>query len=291
MDVNTDIVEAATDTVTDNFSFIDQWVQDMSGHALTLGVRVFIDIVLLFIGFRIIKVIRRIVHKSMEKAGADKGVIQFVDSLLKITLTAMLLLSIAIGLGLDAATVMTMIGSVGVAFALALQGSLSNCAGGVLILLQKPFSVGDYIVVESNKLEGNIMEIRLFYTRMRTLDNHIVSIPNGTLANSYISNYSATPVRRMTIKVGISYQADIKKAKMVLQGVLDQDVAVLHDHEKAIFVDELGDSAVILGVRCWFKNEDFLSGKARITEECKEKLDENGIEIPFPQMVVHYPEK
>lgn len=291
MDVNTDIVEAATDTVTDNFSFIDQWVQDMSGHALTLGVRVFIDIVLLFIGFRVIKVIRRIVHKSMEKAGADKGVIQFVDSLLKITLTAMLLLSIAIGLGLDAATVMTMIGSVGVAFALALQGSLSNCAGGVLILLQKPFSVGDYIVVESNKLEGNIMEIRLFYSRMRTLDNHIVSIPNGTLANSYISNYSATPVRRMTIKVGISYQADIKKAKMVLQGVLDQDAAVLHDHEKAIFVDELGDSAVILGVRCWFKNEDFLSGKARITEECKEKLDENGIEIPFPQMVVHYPEK
>ncbi|MDE6608404.1 MAG: mechanosensitive ion channel, partial [Lachnospiraceae bacterium] len=191
------------------------------------------------------------------------------------------------GLGVDAASVVAVLGSAGVAIGLAIQGSLANLAGGVLILLMKPFKVGDYIIENTGGNEGTVEEIQLFYTRLVTPENKIVVLPNGNLSNSSLTNVTYAPDRRLDIKVSISYHSDIKMAKEVLLKILEEDAFTLKEKDMLVYVDELADSAVILGVRCWFQNEDYWAGKWRITENVKYAMDENGIEIPYPQMDVH----
>ena len=227
------------------------------------------------------------VKKSLDRAHADVGVIQFLDSFIKIGLYVVLIMFILTGFGVDTASIIAVLGSAGVAIGLAVQGSLSNLAGGVLILLLKPFRVGDYIIEDSNKNEGTVTEIQIFYTKLATPDNRIIVLPNGALANSSLTNVTDTPNRRAEIKVGISYDSDIRKAKEALLALLEKDDKVLQDKEKQVFVDTLSDSAVILGIRCWFLNGDFWEGKWRLTENIKYTLDENGIQIPFPQLDVH----
>jgi len=170
---------------------------------------------------------------------------------------------------------------------LAVQGSLSNLAGGVLILALKPFKVGDYIKESYSGQEGTVTEIQIFYTKLLTPDNQTVILPNGNLANNSLVNITMQEVRRMDVTVGISYHADLLNAKEVLLGILETDEAVLKDRERLVFVSELGSSSVQLGVRCWFRQEDFWKGKWRVTEACKLKLDENGIEIAYDQLDVH----
>ena len=266
---------------------IDKFLQTLPEKALNLGIRVALAVVVLLVGLQIIKLIRRLVEKSLKRTNADKGVSQFLDSLIKIGLTGLLILMIATSFGLDAASVVAMLGSIGVAFALALQGSLANCAGGVLILLLKPFVVGDYIIEGTKGQEGTVTEIQLFYTKLQTVDNMIITLPNGALANNNIVNYSTVSTRRMDVSVGISYETNIKKAKAVLLEVLENDEKVLHDREYKVYVQELADSAVVLGIRCWFQNEDYWDGRARILEMSTLVLDENRIDIPYPQMDVH----
>ena len=156
-----------------------------------------------------------------------------------------------------------------------------------MILLLKPFRVGDYIIEDTNKNEGTVSEIQIFYTKLTTSDNRIIVLPNGALANSSLTNVTDTPNRRAEIMVGISYDSDIRKAKEVLLALLEKEEKVLQNENKQVFVDSLGDSAVILGIRCWFLNEDFWEGKWRLTENIKYTLEENGIQIPFPQLDVH----
>ena len=199
----------------------------------------------------------------------------------------MLVMMLAASFGLDAASVVAVLGSAGVAIGLAVQGSLSNLAGGVLLLALKPFKVGDYIVESYSGKEGTVTEIQIFYTKLLTPDNQTIILPNGNLANNSLVNVTTQQERRMDITVGISYKADLKRAKEVLLGVLTEDEAVLKDKDMLVFVSELGSSSVDLGIRCWFRQEDFWKGKWRVTENCKLKLDENGIEIPYNQLDVH----
>ena len=182
---------------------------------------------------------------------------------------------------------LALIPQAGVAIGLAVQGSLSNLAGGVLILLLKPFKVGDYIVEGSSGKEGTVKEIQIFYTKLLTYDNQTIILPNGNLANNTIVNVTAAECRRCDVMVSVSYSADLKKAKEVLTRMLSADPNIMKDRDHFVFVDALEDSGINLCVRCWFKNEDFWQGKWRITENCKYVLDEAGIEIPFPQMDVH----
>ncbi len=198
-----------------------------------------------------------------------------------------LLFMIASGFGLDATSVVALLGSAGVAIGLAVQGSLSNFAGGVLILLLKPFRVDDYIKMDNDGHEGTVKEIQLFYTKLATPDNHVVIIPNGSLANSSILNMSTLGERRMDITVGISYDADIRTAREVILKVLEADEAVLKEKDRLVFVQELADSGVNLNVRCWASNEQYWECKWRITEQIKYALDDAGISIPYPQMDVH----
>ena len=269
---------------------IEQFVEKLPEKALSLGIRVLLAGVVFFLGLQLIRLLRRLVDKSLSRTNADRGVAQFLDSLIKIGLTALLVLMIAISFGLDATSVMAMLGSVGVAFALALQGSLSNCAGGVLILLQKPFVVGDYIIEGSKGQEGTVIEIQLFYTKLQTADDVIITLPNGSLANNNITNYSTVETRRMDVMIGISYDADLKQAKEVLTGVLEREPRILQDRDKKVFVKDLADSAVILQVRCWFLNGDYWDGRAAVLEACKLALDENELAIPYPQMDIHVKE-
>lgn len=271
----------------EEIGLVSRFLQELPEKAMGLGIRVLLAAVVFFLGIQMIGLLRKVVDRSLARTNADKGVAQFLDSLIKVGLTALLILMIAISFGLDAASVMAMLGSVGVAFALALQGSLSNCAGGVLILLQKPFVVGDYIIEGSKGQEGTVIEIQLFYTKLRTADDVIITLPNGSLANNNITNYTAVETRRMDVTIGISYEADLRRAKEVLLDVLNREERVQADMDKKVFVKELADSAVLLGVRCWFLNGDYWDGRAAVLEACKLALDENSISIPYPQMDVH----
>ncbi|MCM1111893.1 MAG: mechanosensitive ion channel family protein [Muribaculum sp.] len=268
-------------------SLVETALLKLGDKALNLGGRILFAILFFVIGAQVIRFVRRIVRRGMERAKADVGVVQFVDSFLKAALYVVLAFMIAASFGVDAASIVALLGSAGVAIGLAVQGSLSNLAGGVLILLLKPFKVGDYIVEGSSGREGEVAEIQIFYTKLVTPDNREVILPNGALANNSIVNVTTRNCRRADVKVGISYRADLRKAKEVLLKMLREDGKVLQDREVNVFVEELGESAVILNLRCWFANEDFWAGTWRIAENCKYTLDDAGIEIPFRQLDVH----
>ena len=266
---------------------IQTYVQQLPDKALRFGIRVLLALVAFFIGVQVIKLVRGIVRRSLKRGNADIGVSQFLDSFIKTVLYILLLFMIASGFGLDATSVVALLGSAGVAIGLAIQGSLSNFAGGVLILLLKPFRVDDYIKVDNDGHEGTVKEIQLFYTKLSTPNNHVVIIPNGTLSNSSILNMSTLTERRMDILVGISFDADIRQAREVIMKVLEEDESVLATKDRRVFVDTLADSGVNLNVRCWADNETYWECKWRITEKIKYALDEAGISIPYPQLDVH----
>lgn len=251
------------------------------------GLRILLTAVLFLVGVHLIKLVRRIVKKSMMRANAELGAIQFTDSFIKAALYVLLVMMLASSFGLDAASVVAVLGSAGVAIGLAVQDSLSNLAGGVLILVLKPFKVGDYIKESFTGHEGTVSQIQIFYTELVTPDNQTVILPNGNLANNSLVNVTMQEARRMDVKVRISYEEDLRAAKEVLLQVVTEEEASLKDRDLLVFVDELAPSCVILNVRCWFRQEDFWQGKWRVAENCKLKLEEKGIRIAPEQLVVH----
>lgn len=283
-------VTEATQEAVDKVSRLTQYVQDSIPSLISFGLQVIMALIVFFVGRLLIKWIRKIVRRSFERSGADKGVEQFVDSLLKYGLYALLIFTLISGLGFDTTSVAALVASSGVAIGLALQGSLSNFAGGVLILLLKPFAVGDYIIEDTNGKEGTVKEIQIFYTKLTTIDNKTIVIPNGMLTNNSITNASAKDERQLDLRVGISYDADIKKVKSVIENVLVKDASIIKNEQILVFVDDLADSAVVLGIRAWVKNEEYWDTRWRMLEEIKLALDENEIEIPYPQMTVHMSE-
>ena len=280
-------VTDATQEAVKQVNQLTQYVQDSIPGLITFGLKVLAALVAFFIGRLVIRWIRKIVRRSFERSGADKGVEQFVDSLLKYGLYALLVFSLISSLGFDTTSVAAVLASGGVAIGLALQGSLSNFAGGVLILLLKPFVVGDYIIEDTNGKEGTVKEIQIFYTKLSTIDNKTIVIPNGMLTNNSITNATAKDERQLDLRVGISYDADIRQAKSVIENLLIKDECIIKNEQINVFVHELADNAVVLGIRARVKNEEYWETRWRLLEEIKLLLDENGIEIPYPQMTVH----
>lgn len=279
--------EVVVENIEENIGLLQSYLKQLPEKALDLGLRVLLALIFLFLGIQIIKIIRKIVRRSCKRANADEGVVQFLDSFIKMVLYVLLAFMIASGFGLDAASIVAVVGSAGVAIGLALQGSLSNLAGGVLILLLKPFRIGDYIIEDSKNHEGTVTEIQLFFTKLTTADGKIVVLPNGTLANTSLTNVTAAADRRLDVFVGISYDADLLKAKECVLKVLREEESTLKDMELISFVDALGSSEVVIGGRCHVKNEDYFQAKWRITENIKLAMDAEGIAIPYPQMDVH----
>lgn len=258
----------------------------ISGTITDLAIRILVILLIFIIGSKLIKLLLKIVQKSMIKMNAEKGLITFISSFLKVALYVVLAFILAAKLGVDAASIVAILGSAGVAIGLAIQGSLSNFAGGVLILLLKPFKIGDYIIDSSGR-EGTVFEIQIFYTKLHTLDNKVVVLPNGPLANNSITNVTAEKIRRVDVSVQIAYGADLKKAKEVLLEMLDENEYTLKDQIRRVIVNSLDDSGVTLCLYSWANTENYWLAKWDITEKCKLALDENNIEIPFPQVDVH----
>lgn len=275
----------------EDLSFFDNYLKGLVPKLLptligfTLSV---IGAVLVYaIGVRLIRWVRRLFRKMLQRHNVDEGVQQFLDAILKVAGYFILILIILGFFGVTTASVVAVLGSAGLTLGLALQGSLSNFAGGVLILLLKPFVVGDYIIEESGKKEGNVLEISIFYTTLLTADHNTVVIPNGTLANNSITNLTKSGRRRLDIRVGIAYSADLLLAKQVLQRVAEQSGHLLPDEEPTVLVDGLGDNSVDLIVRVWTNPDEYWDERWELTEQIKLALDQAGIEIAFPQLDVH----
>ncbi len=267
--------------------FTEEMLKGLGEKAINFGLDILIALVILFIGKKIIKLLNKIVKRIFDKVNLDLGVEKFLMSLINLALYAILIIMIAKQIGFDTASLITVIGSAGLAIGLALQGSLSNFAGGVLILVLKPFRVGDYIVDGGTGLEGVVEDIDIFYTKLATPDNKSVCIPNGSLSNSGITNVSAKGERRLDFTVGIGYTSDIKLAKQLITDIIAKREKVLKDKDVTVFVGNLGESSVDIGFRCWVNGADYWTEKWEILEEVKLTFDANGIEIPFNQLDVH----
>lgn len=286
----TDILDSATEVTSEATQEVNaffQFIENNIPNIISFGIKVLLALIFFFVGGKIIKWIRKIVRRSFERTGADTGVMQFVDSMLKFGLYALLIFMIATNFGVESSSVAALIASAGVAVGLALQGSLSNFAGGILILLLKPFAVGDYIAVTQEGIEGTVKEIQIFYTKMATVDNQTVVVPNSILTSNSLTNVTARPERKLDLKVGISYDADMKKAKQIVEDMLRSDPSVIQDEEIVVFVSDLADSAVIIGLRAWVKTEEYWATRWRLLEQIKTAFDEAQIEIPYNQLTVH----
>ncbi|MFP4524488.1 MAG: mechanosensitive ion channel family protein [Candidatus Woesearchaeota archaeon] len=248
---------------------------------LTYGPKLVLAILTLVIGFWIIGWVGRMIGRAMERRKVDKTLRPFLRKLATVSLKVMLLISVAGMVGIEVTIFIAVLGAVGLAAGLALQGSLANFAGGVLILLFKPFQVGEYI--ETQGEGGTVERIEIFHTTLKTPDNKVVVMPNGPLANSNVVNFSREPTRRLDLVFGISYDDDIDKARKVLKGLMGKDKRILKEPEPAVLLSELGDSSVDLTVRVWLKAEDYWPFKFEMTEKVKKAFDKHGLTIPFPQ--------
>lgn len=260
-------------------------LQKLFDGSLFVVKKIIIVLLIWLIGKKLVKIVLGFLSKTFDKAHMDISLSKFLLSLSKFLLYAVLAVSIISAVGIETSSLVTLIGSLGLTVGLSLQGSLSNFAGGVLLLLFKPFKVGDYIVACG--CEGTVQVIDLLYTKLATVDNKTVTLPNGTLANSNITNVASEPVRRVDVSIGVSYDTDLKKAKSVLENVIRNNENVLTDRDITVFVDALGDSSITLTTRCWTAGENYWSTLWALRENYKEAFDENGISIPFPQMDVH----
>lgn len=277
--------------ISDNPGVIRIYLEGMVPSILGFLVQVIIAILVLLIGSRIIKFLLKLIRKSLDRSRVEAGVVTFLCSLVKYSLYFVLAMIILAQFGVTTSSVVAVLGSAGLTLGLALQGSLSNFAGGVLILLLKPFVVGDYIIDGATGQEGTVSAITIFYTKLLTVDNRMIMIPNGTLSNSSITNVSHMEKRRIDLLVGVSYEADLAKTKQVLTQVAQNEEKRLPDEPIDIYVSELADSSVQMGVRIWVKNEDYWPTRWRLTEDIKNALDANEIAIPYPQLDVKIKDK
>lgn len=275
-------VEKTPITFTEILNQILSWLS-------TEGVKLVIGLFVLFILFKIINVISKKFKKRMEKKNKDKTITSVIYQILRKGLKILAILVFLGYVGIDTAGIGTVIASLGVGIGLALQGSLSNFAGGIVILILRPFKIDDYI--EAQGEGGTVENIGIFYTTLVTPDNKIVMIPNGTLANGTMTNYSAKELRRVDFNFSISYDADVEKAKRVIWDVIINTKNVLDEPSPFVRLKEYGSSAVDITTRVWVKNADYWTVYFDMMESIKEEFAKANIEIPYNQLDVHVKNK
>jgi small conductance mechanosensitive channel len=252
--------------------------------ALEYGGKLTLALITMLVGWWLISKLTRSIDRLLNMRQVDRALSSFICSLAGIVLKVLLLVSVASMIGVETTSFIAVIGAAGLAIGLALQGSLANFAGGVLIMLFRPFRAGDWI--EAQGVSGSVDSIQIFHTTLKTADNKVVIVPNGSLSNGHITNYSRESTRRVDINLGIDYSSDIKQAREVLLEIA-RDPRVRQDPAPVVFVTGLGDSAINLSLRIWVATPDFWPVTFGFTELAKERLSEAGIGIPFPQRVVH----
>ncbi|MGN8630259.1 mechanosensitive ion channel family protein [Blautia sp. HCP3S3_G3] len=285
---NADVQDINVEQVKAEAGRFYAYLQEQMPSIIGFCLRVVLAIMVFLVARKLIAWVLSVLKKSLTNMNVDEGVIQFACSIAKLVLYLLVIFNIGISLGVKESSVAALLGTAGVTVGLALQGGLANVAGGVMILLFKPFQVGDYIIQDqANGCEGTVSKIDMYYTTLLSVDNKNIVIPNGTLANSTVINVTARNHRRLEIKVGISYQSDIHQARNILEKILLDDPDTKTDTEMVVFVDELGESSVIMGLRVWVETEQYWPVKWRLNQKIKEEFDAQGIEIPYRQMDVH----
>ncbi len=264
---------------------LDTLVQRMSEKGIDLLLQLLLAIVIWIVGSYLIKTFKKIIIKSMEKKGVDPSLKSFLGSLITAVLYVMLVIITISTIGVQTSSLVAVLGAAGLAIGLALQGSLSNFAGGVLIIIFRPFNVGDFI--EMGSMSGTVKEIQIFQTFLDTPDNKRVVIPNGQLSNNSLINYTRTPTRRIDMKFSVGYNSDIKLVRNLIEEIINKNGFVLKDHEILVRLETLADSSMIFVVKVWALNENYWDVYYDITENIKNNFDKNGIEIPYPKMDVN----
>ena len=254
-------------------------------YVVPWAINIFFALAIFIVGRWVAKILIKLLRKGLGKADMDPILVNFVASIVSSLLLLFIIIASLNQLGVDTTSLIAIFGAAGLAIGLALQGSLQNFASGVMLIIFRPFKTGDF--VEAGGTSGVVESISIFTTIMRTGDNREVIVPNGAIYSGTITNYSARETRRVDMVFGIGYGDDIKKAKQILQQVLDQDERLLKDPAALVAVGELADSSVNFNVRPWVKSADYWSVKFDLTEKVKLAFDENKISIPFPQMDVH----
>ncbi len=262
-------------------SYTDRGIQFLADY----GPKILGALIVLIVGLWLISWITKLTKKGFAKGKVDPTLIPFLASLVSWTLKALLLISVASMIGIATTSFIAVLGAAGLAIGLALQGTLGNFAGGVMILLFKPYKLGE--LIEAQGFLGVVEEIQIFVTKLRSPQNELIIIPNGAISNGSIKNYSETGARRVDCTIGISYNSDIKKAREVLMQVMQSHPMVLKDPEPIVMVSNLGDSSVDLAVRPYVLPGDYWDVYFHVYEEGKLALDKAGITIPFPQRDVH----
>lgn len=281
-------VESVSDNIeqlSKDVSKLSQIGSDLIDKAVAFGIDIIIAVIIFVIGKFIIKFILKFVDRIFAKSSADEGVAKFIHSVLKVALYIILAITICGQIGIETTSFAAIVASGGLAIGLAFEGSLSNFAGGVMILIMKPFTVGDYI--ESNGVEGTVYKIDIFYTSLKTLDNKSVKLPNGTLSNSILTNYSMNEKRRVDVEVGIGYDDNIELARNQLEKVMNSYSNIMRDESNVVVVKNLADSAIIMEVRVWVPTEYYWDCKFYLNEQIRVAFDKAGISIPFNQLDVN----
>ena len=264
---------------------LEQFLNKIINWVTTEGIKLVIWLFLLWIGWKLAKRVVNIMNKTLEKRNVDATVRSFLDTFVEVVLKGIVIYVFLDQVGIKTTGIAALLASAGVAIGLALQGSLSNFAGGVIILLIRPFNVGDYI--EGAGHTGTIEKIGMFYTHMATVDNKLILVPNGNLANGSIVNYSAKELRRVDLTFGVGYEQDVLKVKRVLSNVVDAHDLILKTPEPFRALSAHGDSAINFVVRAWVNNSDYWKVYFDLLESVKVRFDEEEISIPYPQMDLH----
>lgn len=272
--------------IQESLTAIQKFIKTASPVVLNALWHIALALVIFFVGRWLIEKFLNRVALLDNKTKIDPGVAKFVRSLVRVALWALLIYFIADFLGVPTASFVALLGSIGVTVGLALQGSLSNFAGGLILMFLHPFKTGDYIKTASD-IEGTVVEIGLFFTTLRMADNKIITIPNGSLSAGNIINYNVLPVRRLSTTVGIAYEADTARAIELLTALIKSRKPLVNPEKALVYVKELGDSSVVLGLHYWVKTDDYWDEAWSINQAIKDVLDQNGIAIPFNQLDVH----
>lgn len=254
---------------------------------IAFGINLLIALVILAIGKILIRFLMKVVNNFLSRSHVEISVHKFLDSFIKAILYFVLLIVICNQMGIPTSSLVALLSTIGLTVGLALKDSFANFAGGILILVLKPFKVGDYIEDGSSGKEGTVQRIDLFYTMIVTVDNKLITIPNGSLCNTYITNASAFDTRRVDLKVGVGYDSDIEKAKAIIYEVGLHEPTRLPDQEPVVCVLDLAASEVSIALRVWVKTEDYWTATTNMKEQLKKSLDAADIEIPYSQIDVH----
>lgn len=277
---------SALDIKNVDHSKIEEYLEQLGDWLVAKAFDLLIAFLFLFVGIKVSKFLVKMIKRSFDKTGMESSVSGFLLSFIKGILYMIVVIMTASLLGFQVTSLVAILGTAGLAVGLALQGSLANFAGGVLILIMKPFKVGDFIIENDKGCQGTVEAIDIFYTKLRTYDNRIIVIPNGNITSHSLVNVTAEGFRKIDISITVSYKSDIKKVKDVLYTLMKNSQYCDQDKAMDVFVDEFLDSGMKVGMRCFVATGNFIKAKWELMEQIKEAFDANGIEIPYPHMDV-----